>query len=145
MMVWASVVLACCLMPGCGKRGPPRGIVKGRVTIGDRPVTDARVMFSNTETGEAIHVAIDGQGLYEAKTYKGPGLVTGTYQVAILPGRIRYSEANQPAMDSNQFQASKAASPASDIPKRFRSVDTSGLSIDVRAGDNPPFDFALAP
>lgn len=145
---WATAVLACCAAIGCGKQGPPRGIVKGRVTVGDRPVTDARLMFSNTESGEAIHVPIDGAGGYEAKNYQGPGLLTGTYKVAVLPGRIRYSEANQPKMDSSQFQTSKATTAAaatSEIPKRFRSIETSGISIVVKAGDNPPFDFKLDP
>lgn len=147
--LWCTaVILGCCLVAGCGQRGPARGMVRGRVTIGDRPVTDARVVFSNADTGAALQVPLDDDGAYEARTYQGPGLVAGTYGVAIIPGTIRYSEENQPKMTSDQFKvrnAATSAAQASEISKKYASAETSGLSIVVKEGDNPPFDFKLVP
>jgi len=144
-----TAIVACCLVSGCGARGPARGVVRGRVTLGDRPVTDARVVFSNGESGAALQVPLDASGGYEARTYQGSGLVVGTYQVAIVPGTIRYTrQENEPAMTSDQFKVRNPAAPAvksSDIPKRYVTAETSGLSIEVKPGDNPPFDFALQP
>lgn len=141
------VLSACCLIGGCGRRGPVRGLVRGRVTIGDRPVTGARVVFTSPDTAAALQVPLDADGTYEARTYQGPGLVAGTYRVAIMPGEIRYSRENRPPMTSDQFKvrAAAPAAPASEIPKRYTAAETSGLSIVVEAGDNPRFDFVLEP
>ncbi len=127
---------------GCGKKEPVRVPVKGRVTMGDKPVTGATVFFENAGAGVGINAQLDADGNYEVKNYQGDGLPPGTYQVAVLPGGVM-----EPGEESPLAGKTKSTRPklTVTIPVRYNKTATSKLSIEVKEGDNPPFDFKLTP
>jgi hypothetical protein len=136
------LLLAALFAAGCSADGPPRGTVKGRVTVGDRPVTGAVVRFDNPETGVAVVAPLGDDGTYDARTYQG-GLPAGTYRVAVTPGGVMTPE--QAADPLRADAKAPAARPAVGFAARYHDPATSGLTAEVRAGDNPPFDFRLDP
>lgn len=127
---------------GCGNKGPARGAVKGRVTIGDKPVTGATVFIENAPAGVGVNAPLDADGRYEVKSYQGDGLPPGTYQVAVLPGGVMQPGEESPTADKAKFTRPKLVVV---IPEKYHKTATSQLSIDVKEGDNPPFDFKLTP
>ena len=135
-LLWATV---CSLgvFTGCSK--PEVGIVAGRVTLDNQPLTNASVVFEDASRGISVSVPLAEDGTFHAQTYDQPGLPPGNYRVAIRPGTIGSGEAplvgdadpNQPA-------------PISSVPERYRSVKTSELSINVELGENLLYEFALS-
>jgi hypothetical protein len=111
------------------------------VTLDDKPVTGAMVLFENKEQGVAIQAPLDGDGRYQVKTYEGEGLPLGSYKVAVTPGRIMQPGEELPLAGKANYPPPP---PPAEIPERYRSVATSGLTIEVRQGDKPSFDFDLA-
>ena len=84
-----------------------------------------------------VHTEADGK--YEIRN-KANGVPAGHYQVAIRPkGEVNSSE------DLVEMMSGKVvmAPPRKDIPVIYESPTESGLTADVVAGENPPFDFAL--
>ncbi len=131
------------LLAGCGPKVVPRGTVKGRVTLGSRPVTGATVFFENAETGVAMNAPLDGDGNYEVKTFEHSGLPVGSYKVAVQPGGVMSPEEASPkATEAKAARTKQAVSP---IPEKYHMTATSKLLIEVKEGDNPPFDFTLEP
>jgi hypothetical protein len=130
------------LAGGCGSKGSARGVVKGRVTIGDKPVTGATVLFENAETGVGVNAQLDAEGKYEVKTYQGDGLPVGSYKVAVLPGGVM-----DPGEESPMANKAKSTRPKLTviIPEPYHKTATSKLAVEVREGENPPFDFKLTP
>ena len=129
---------------GCDAQKPPaRGTVHGRVTLGAKPVTGATVLFTNAETGVAVNAPLDRDGRYEVKTHLGAGLPPGKYAVAVTPGGVMTPDEEGPL--AGDAKAARAKLPATPVPDRYHKAETSGLTVEVNEGDNPPFDFALAP
>lgn len=132
------------LVVGCSKT-TPRGIVKGRVTIGTKPVTGATVLFENTETGVAVNAPLDPDGRYEVKTYQGDGLPIGSYKVAVVPGGVMTPEEADLSAKATDAKAARAKQPKTPVHERYHKTTTSKFSVEVKEGDNPPFDFQLEP
>ena len=139
----AGVLFAClALAAGCGSKGPARGTVKGRVTLGDKPVAGATVFFENAEAGVGLNAPLDATGHYEVKTYQGAGLPAGSYKVAVLPGGVMEPGEELPLADKAKSTRPKLTVT---VPERYHKTATSKLGVEVKEGDNPPFDFALTP
>jgi hypothetical protein len=113
------------------------------VTFGGKGVTGVTVFFENPEKGIGMNAPVDSNGNYEVKSYQGNGLPAGTYKVAVLPGGVITAEEESPK--ATEAKAARAAIPVTPIPNRYHKTATSNLSIDVKPGENPPFDFALNP
>jgi hypothetical protein len=138
--VWLFACLA--LVAGCEQRGSARGVVKGRVMLGDTPVTGATVFFENVELGVGVNAPLDANGNYEVKTYQGNGLPVGNYKVAVLPGGVMQPGEEYPMADKAK---SNRPAPTVTIPERYYKTSTSQLAVEVKEGENPPFDFKLTP
>lgn len=138
----AVLLVGLALVAGCGTKGPARGTVKGRVTLGDKAVTGATVMFENPETGVAVLAQLDADGNYEVKTHQGDGLPAGNYKVAVTPGGIMSPDEANPMADKAKIARPKLNVT---IPEPYLKTATSKLTADVKPGDNPPFDFKLTP
>jgi hypothetical protein len=130
-----TLVMATCALCGCGKADIAR--VAGRVTLDGQPLSGAQIVFEDAARGVSVNAQLSADGQYTARTYDKEGLPPGTYQIAVRPGQFGTGEA--PLADA--VLTSQPVS--STIPERYRSAATSGLSVVVAAGDNPPQNFAL--
>jgi hypothetical protein len=129
---------------GCdGQKPPARGTVRGRVTLGAKPVTGATVLFTNAETGIAMNAPLDRDGRYEVKSHLGAGLPPGRYVVAVTPGGVMTPDEEGPL--AGDAKAARAKLPATPVPDKYHKAETSGLTVEVKEGDNSPFNFALTP
>jgi hypothetical protein len=117
-------------LAGCGGSGAIAK-VSGKVTAGGQPVTGAMINFVSSETGAAASDDLDADGAYDIQT----GLKPGTYKVFVVPS----SSADQPPM----LGKPPPTAPKSNIPLKYRSDATSGLTAELNEGDNPNKDFAL--
>lgn len=132
-----ALALLAAAFGGCSRQEIAR--VSGHVTLDGEPLSSAVVVFENASQGVSVNVDLQEGGAYTAKTYDKAGLPPGTYQVAIRPGSFQ-SSGEAPLV--NEADAMRPAEKQR-IPARYQSVATSGLSITVVVGDNPPQDFAL--
>ena len=115
---------------GCGgSKEEPRYTLHGTVMFKGQPIKEGRIAFSNPAKSINITTEIGQDGNYEVKSYRGKGVPTGDYVVAILPSVL-------------------PAPPPSDlwpfIPKKYRNSATSGLTFTVAEGDNV-FDVDMEP
>ena len=119
-----------------------RGAVQGQVIFAGKPVTDGTIRFENATGGVSLNADLGPDGSYQVKTHQGVGLPPGTYQVAVVP-RVAT------APETGQFVG--VAPPGStppqeflDIPPKYRDAASSGLTVSVTVGENPPFNFDLS-
>jgi hypothetical protein len=124
------VALLLFTLAGCGGKGAIAK-VSGKVTVGGQPVTGAMINFVSPETGVAASDNLDAGGAYDIQA----GLKPGTYKVFVVPA----SSADQPPMPGKP--PPKASE--SKVPLKYRSDATSGLTAELKEGDNPNKDFAL--
>jgi hypothetical protein len=131
------------VLVGCAEKPPALGVVRGRVTLHAKPVTGATVLFENVETGIAMNAPLNLDGRYEVKTYQGAGLPPGKYTVAVMPGGVMRPEEEGPL--AGDAKAERAKLPVTPVPEKYHKAATSGLTVEVKEGENPPFDFTLTP
>ncbi len=119
------------------------GGVSGRVTFKDQPVTEGQVVFFSVDTPDMpdMHVyqsaRIQSDGTYSVRMSGGPGLVTGKYEVAVMPPVVEPAGSNAPGPHTPRDYP--------DIPPRYRSPKTSQLTLEVKEGKNPPYDINMTP
>jgi hypothetical protein len=127
---WLCITLLAVAASGCGRGGkqiPNRVPVSGRVTIAGQPLAYGTVQFvPESPEGHAAMGTIKGGAFTLQSAESFPGVVKGPYRVSIVsPQPIDPS--NRPS-DPFSPEANK-----SNIPNRYGSVETSGLSVDVNA------------
>lgn len=140
------VVLAGALvmgLPGCGPKAPPRGTVHGIVTANGAPVQDATIFFENAAEAVAMTATIQEDGTYEVKSYLGRGLPIGSYKVAIYPGRMMKDGSEAPLAGTPQPPRPVKKTSGLNILEKYGKTATSGLTVEVNEGENPPFDFEV--
>jgi hypothetical protein len=103
------------------------------------PLTNASIYFESDATKTSIVSTLGPDGEFEVQTHAAKGLPPGTYKVAITPGAVLDPAA--PPVLAGQKAPKSAELP--NIPEKYRTTATSGLSADVREGENAPFSFAL--
>jgi hypothetical protein len=129
-----STIRSCCLAlalvavgVGCQGTTPSplgeRGIVKGKVTFDNKPVTGGSVGFFPVDRGQGDeqYGFIDKNGQYTA------ALFPGRYRVAIEPEGVRSGSGSKPT----------------GVPAKFQKPDTSGLEVEVPSGGKDGLDFPL--
>lgn len=123
-----------------------RGPVKGRVTLGGKPVSGALITFESKGAGVAQSTTIDDDGKYEFVAYNAVGLPAGSYKVTVSSGRFIAPGEETPKINVNSKGAVAPPKKSTvSIPEKYVKVESSGLSAEVKAGDNPAFDFDLKP
>ena len=123
---WATLAVA--VLSGCGSE--PLGVVRGKVTLGNQPVTQGSVVFENLEAGVSVNSPINDDGTFEVRTFDREGLPPGTYQVAVSPRGFK-EEHEAIAIDPEAHAANTVT-----IPKKFHLPSTSGLTFEVQEGEN---------
>ncbi len=126
-------IILCCVAIGCFG-GPRVSIVPvaGHVTLGDKPVADAVILFENPNAGFAATAVIQADGSYHLRSQYGDGIPPGKYTVSVSPPAGR-DEMDRPVTPSPAAAA---------IPERYHLTQTSGLTADVEAGKSS-YDFKL--
>lgn len=141
-VAWAVLGCLVCMSAGCGPRPVPRGIVKGHVTSAGKPVTRGTVFFENADSGIGLTAAIAEDGSYEVLSYQGAGLPPGNYMVAITPSVMMKDGEEIPLAGKAPPKPVKADLPFK-ILEKYHTTSSSGLTIEVKEGQNPPFDFEV--
>lgn len=134
---------------GCGEREAkptdPQASVSGSITNNGANVTpESSVVFFCKEKNATAAGLVDSLGKFALKPGVGSiGIPAGRYQVAIRP-----PDPPAPALGTKEYEdfmsgKVKRPEPAKDIPAVFGAFDSSGISVEVKSGENN-FDFDLA-
>jgi hypothetical protein len=123
-LIGAVVLLAA----GCGSTEKPIDVA-GKVTFKGEPVTEGQVQFIEDRTGRGAQVDLGPDGTYKAT------LFAGEYKVAVTPPYI---------VDESSGMPNPYYKKVKNIPVKYHSTETSGLSATV-AADKITHDFALMP
>lgn len=145
--LWLSFAVA---GAGCSpeseiKPTDPQASISGRVTNDGANVTPASsVLFFCKEKDATATGQVDSMGQFILRPTVGSiGIPAGRYQVA-----VRSPAPPTPVVGSKEYEdlmagKTKTPEPAKDIPAQFAAFDTSGISVEVKVGENH-FDFDLA-
>lgn len=121
------------MLAGCeGPSAKPPSVfgnVQGKVVYKGEPVTEGMVIFFNKTLKSDVEAKLGAGGAYSATN-----LPLGNYAVTVRP---------LPVMTS--MDASKPSEPPKDpanIPKKYRSMETSGFEKKIAKGDNT-FDIEM--
>jgi len=132
-----AVVVLCALAAGCSDR-PKLAKVKATVTLDGKPLAYGTVTLEAKGLRPATGKIVNGE-VVEFTTYdQGDGASVGSHRVAVTanaePG---------PAVTANPGDAPKGGEPKSDymsgkslIPAAYNNPDTSGLTAEVKSGEN---------
>jgi hypothetical protein len=139
------LAVLCLFAAGCGPKELPRGPVAGRVTLDGKPVSGATVVFECKALGVAQAASTDPDGRYEFVAYNAAGLPAGSYKVGVTSGRFMQAGEEIPLVDAKTKPGQAAPPPKTAVPAKYAKPDDSGLTAEVAANANSPFDFALKP
>lgn len=123
--LWLSGVAVLCLVAaGCGRR-ITLVPAEGRVTLDGKPVEFGAVMVQPA-AGPAAQGKINGDGTFRLGTFKpDDGAIPGKATVRVMCRK-----------DVTQPGGEKAYGPSL-IPDRYTRFDTSGLTVEIKAGMKP--------
>lgn len=130
----AALVLAMICTTGCSHSGPPRGAVKGRVTIGGQPLVKGRILFLPAK-GPTVSAVVEN-GAYELPHHQGP--VAGINRVEV-EGEIKLGF----AIDDEAAFAQRGGRPLPPNPVPAEFNRRSQLELAVEAGAEHTFDIAI--
>jgi hypothetical protein len=131
----ALVCLCALMLPGCSNSGDQRtAAVRGKVTYKGAPVTKGNITFYPEVMGPAAYGVLEPDGTYTLSTYsQGDGAVIGKHKIAIVSKEEQTNfEANAPPTDGKWL-----------IPAKYFLEATSGLTADVKAGQENEINFEL--
>jgi hypothetical protein len=141
------MLLVALLAAGCGDgRDLPETLpVTGTVVYKGEPLADAEIGFVPSAPDSGAHPArgrTDAAGKFTLKTYFGPtddvaGATPGEYKVTVQKRDVPAD----PAELAKHFQLNPQMVPASLVPTKYESVDTTPLSATV--AEDAANDFPL--
>ncbi|MHC2070415.1 carboxypeptidase-like regulatory domain-containing protein [Bremerella sp. T1] len=137
---WIGALLGIAFLAGalgCNDPADPAGKLSGTVSYKGTPLDDGMVSIVNYETGVRIDTEIQADGTYLATTHKG-GLPPGEYKVVVFPPEI--TDPNPPP----NSEPGMVLKEMDNIPKKYRSHQTTPLSVSIGAGENS-FDIEMQP
>ncbi|WP_435020473.1 hypothetical protein TA3x_001848 [Tundrisphaera sp. TA3] len=149
----SRLVVASCLAPilalaGCGPAHPGLAKVAGTVTLDGKPLPRGTIVFEAPDERPAIG-QIEGGSIAEVTTYEpGDGAPQGRVKVAITanedPPAGGSAEVANPG-DRKKMPANYMSG-KSLIPGRYNDPGTSGLSAEIKPGENTVrFDLSSRP
>ena len=134
----ASLAVVSLSVAGCGS-GATSGATKagGTVTYHGQPLSGVNVTFT-PEQGPCATGATDSAGRFSLMTIRpGDGAVAGKHKVTLSPGGGQV-----PPMPGTP-EAAQAAAAATPFPAKYSSPATSGLTLEVKAGEANDFKIEL--
>lgn len=137
-----AALLAACLLPlGCGPRRPATFPVRGVVTVGGKPIAGATVLFQPVEGGVPGRGVTTDDGGFTLTTFEsGDGAIGGRHRVAISKMTLSGVEVTEDGVAAPVAPGEIKETWLT--PKKYASLDTSGLVIEV-AREMEPITFAL--
>jgi len=132
----ALAVLIGTLFAGCFSSAEPAPVVgklHGVVTFKGVPVEEGKVVFEDPTQGQLAAADLNSDGSYVVTTAEG-GLRVGTYIVTVTPVPVEFDPLHQKVDPLHPPTVPTADAP--NIPQKYRSRATSGLSTTVEEGDN---------
>ncbi len=143
-------LLACFI--GCPQAGnekaPATAPVTGTVTYKGAAVEGAVVTFSPASSGGSAAVATtDAQGNFTLKSQWGTeGAEPGNYKVAISKSEVEGGPGGEEEIEDARIggaEEAPAATVTEDLPAKYKSAETSGLTAEVKADTTNEFKFDL--
>ena len=135
---------------GCGGGvGLPEGetgTVSGKITFDGKPIpAGSLVTFANEKHGFIATGTVAADGTYSLQMRGGPDILAGAYRVAVTPPTSAQPEMSQAEYDKMMTEGGKPPEPkkVSEIPKKYQAPEGSGLTYEVKAGENTGADFEL--
>ena len=125
---------------GCGGGGgtlPPgeTGKVKGKVTYnGSALPVGWNIVFMHEETSQTGTGALAEDGTYMLRMQGGSKILAGDYKVCLTPPRA--GDTDEDAATAMKRAMEGQADASAVLPVKFQAYDTSGLTFDVKPGDN---------
>ena len=114
------VGVTCCV--GCGSKSSSMAAVRGKVRLDDKPLSNGFIVTLPTSGRGAKGTIRNGE--FELGTFStNDGAVIGTHKVSIS------------ANESSQGAGPEAGAGKSLLADRFSNPETSGLTIEVKAGE----------
>ena len=149
---FANVLFLACTIAaaGCGgereaKPTDPQASVSGTITNNGANVTaDTSVVFFCKERNATAAGQVDSLGKFALRPGAASiGIPAGRYQVM-----VRAPDPPAPVLGTKEYEdfmsgKTKRPEPAKDVPAVLGAFDTSGVSVEVKVGENN-FDFDLA-
>ncbi len=133
--------LACLVFVGCsGGDGREYGSLSGMVTLNGKPApAGTMVTMINPENGAATSAQVRADGAY---TF--PRAQVGSYNVGFISQGTDAVVETDPDKLNQMINDGTFKEPKADliIPEKFRTPESSGLSVSVNLGDNS-HDFKL--
>ncbi|MCZ2340549.1 MAG: hypothetical protein LC104_01980 [Bacteroidales bacterium] len=127
------LLLLGCGLVGCSGKAFDTHPVTGLVTVNGKPLASGSVTFVSTSGGPPATGEIGPDGRYTLTTEKpNDGAAPGKYTVMIIA---------LPDM-TNRAPEDRNPLPAPLVPEKYLSTSTSGLTAEVKAGENS-IDFPL--
>jgi hypothetical protein len=124
---------------GCGDDGysGPTGTVSGTVTMdGTALSTPANVTFMNAKKGFTASGQTDASGKFSLITNESPDIPVGTYDIAVTPVENEEMTPEQAMEASMNSEDGSIDSKNDTIPAKYGSPGSSGLSFEVKEGEN---------
>jgi len=149
LKIFSLAPLLLVLVCGCwGSDGPTTYPVQGLVQYEGEPVEGATVTLIPTATdGRSASGTTDTEGTFEVTTYVSPSLQTsgampGEYDIVVSKMEVReLDEDLSPEEAQAAFQ--KLGPPKNLLPRKYRSPNTSGLSVTIEDGSPDPLTLDL--
>lgn len=122
---------------GCGG-GSKTAPVHGRVSLDGKPLTAGTVTFT-PEAGRSATGYIQSDGTFSLTTFaEGDGALPGPHKVSVSGGSV--GPPQRPNFDTDDV---KGAVSKAVIPVKYANPDASGLTFEVKLGEDnaPEFDL----
>jgi hypothetical protein len=127
------LVALCLLLAGCSDR-PKLGKVKGTVTLDGKPLAKGSITFESPDARPATGTIVNGE-IVDVSTYDPQdGVPVGQHKVAISATEDAASGVTANPGDARQttdYMVGKSLIPAS-----YNDPDSSGLTADIKSGEN---------
>jgi len=118
--------------PAC-RRKRPLGKAEGSVTFQGKPVEAGAVIFSNDDLGVAYVGHLGAGGFFRFEVADGYGLPPATYKVGVGPPQPK------PTLEVELARTTNVSTDFPNIPAKYFDPNSSGISVEVREGDNLPY------
>lgn len=122
------------LLTGCG--GDPLGSVKGTVTLDDNPLPNGTLTFEMPGRRPATAKVVNGQ-IVQATTFQpGDGVPVGAHKVAVSATEAAAGVVVDNPGDTKGPPKGDYMSGKSLIPTKYNNPETSGLTAEIKSGEN---------